>query len=217
MAPSIEYIQKYWQSPLRRGQGTQSATCQRNFKKSRHSTRKSGTGVGNISAKAECMHAFSDTSASDAMYVAYRHNLDEYLGAFSDVPNQTGVIFSVNGFSFGLDIFDSTKALTGSLNKLIESYALDAVDQQIEGKSEKTKFDAQKFLNEIKKANLETYPGVGVGENHRFDNGELSGGALVANERLIHLCAFYIPEEDERWRRHSRIIRASTRIRNRRN
>ena len=180
---------------------------------SRHGSQ--GEVWGNISMKADRMRAHSQTAASDEMYSVHRTSLDEYLSAFSDVPNQIGAIFSVNGFSLGVDLFDSNKALKGSLNKLIESYALDAVDQQFRGESEKSSVDATQFLSQIQQANPETYPGVGEGEDFRFDNGELSGGALVANERVIHLCAFHIPDEEEHLRRSSRMVRASARSRNR--
>lgn len=166
---------------------------------------------GNISMKAERMGVYSDTSASDKMYADRRLDLDKYLDAIRDVPNQVGAIFSVTGFTSGIDLFDSNKALKGSLNKLVESYALDAVDQASTGKREKVEVDTGKILNQIKNAKGKSYPGVGLGEDYRFDDGELSGGALIADERVMHLCAFHIPDSEMCPRYSSRTARASLR------
>ncbi len=170
-----------------------------------------------ISVKANRMHAHSDTDASDVLYRTHRRSLDEYLEAISEVPNQTGAIFIVNGSTTGIDLFDSTAALSGSLNKLVESYALDAIDYSRNDASQTNGFDAKRFLADIHKSNAASYPAVGEGEDYRFDNEALSGGALVVHERVVHLCAFQVEGEEQLSTRRSRMLRASSRTRNYRN
>lgn len=167
-----------------------------------------------ISLKSFRMDVDSATAAAAEMYTSYRHSLNDYLNAFSEVPKQTGAIFSLNGAIKGIDLFDSNEALSGSLNKLVESYALDAIDHQRLGTVIENGIDIKRFLRRISKAAVETYPAVGEGEDCRIDSGKLSGGALVVDERVVHLCAFRIVEEEPVGRQHSRMTRASVRNRN---
>ncbi len=169
-----------------------------------------------ISVKSLRMDVVSDTQAAAEMYTTYRHSLNDYLNEFSQVPKQTGAIFALNGVIKGVDLFDSNEALSGSLNKLVESYALDAIDQQHLEISAKNGIDATRFLKTISKAEAETYPAVGEGEDYRLDSGKLSGGALVVDDRVVHLCAFFVEEEAPVGRRQSHMARASARNRNRR-
>ncbi len=170
----------------------------------------------NISQKSRRMEARSATAASDAMYTTYRDNLDEYVNGFSVVPDQTGAIFSLNESVTGIDLFESSEVLSRCLNKLVESYALDAIDQKRSDTTGKNNVAVDKFLKRISNAKPETYAAVGEGDDFRFDNAEVSGGALVVDERVIHLCAFHIADEEPVSTRRSRMVRASFRNRNRR-
>ena len=169
------------------------------------------------SRKAERLRAQSDTAASDAMFTKFRGSLDEYLNGVSVVSNQTGAIFSLNGSATGVDLFESAEVLSGCLNKLVESYALDAIDYRRSGTDGKNHVAVDKLLEQIGKAKPESYPAVGEGDDLRFDNAEVSGGALVVEERVIHLCAFHIDDEEQVSTRRSRMVRASARNRYRRN
>ena len=185
--------------------------------------RQSGTRHGSqgevwadISLKASRMDARSATDASDVMYSTHRRNLDEFLQAISKVPKQTGAIFSVNGSTTGIDLFDSTEALSGSLHKLVESYALDAIDYARQGEVQTNGVDVKRFLDAICKTSAESFPAVGEGDDYRFDNKEMSGGALVVEDRVVHLCAFSVDDNNGNSTHRTRLVRASTRNRNRR-
>ncbi len=170
----------------------------------------------NISAKATRMDAQSDTAASEEIFRKHRLRLDEYLTAFSALPNQIGAVFAVDGATTGVDLFDSTQALAGSFDKLVESYALDAIDLRYGGASSRDKINVKKLLGEISAAAVESYPAVGEGEDYRFDSHQISGGALVIDQRIVHLCAFHILSEDRRETRRTRMASAYARSSNRR-
>ncbi|MDE0309435.1 MAG: hypothetical protein OXI60_06340 [Acidiferrobacterales bacterium] len=169
-----------------------------------------------ISLKSARMQARSSTDASDEMYRTFRSDLDSFHNAFQAVPNQIGAIFSLNESTTGIDLFEATDALAASLNKLVESYALDAIDNLRRGMNGKSSFDAKKFLDDICAVTPEIHSAVGEGEDHRFDSGTLSGGGLVVDEKLVHLCAFHVVEENVHHPSRSRITRASSRNRGRR-
>ena len=174
----------------------------RNARRVNTTMRSSGSKCGDQSAvwreiamKSERMHVFSNTNASDAMYSKHETKLNEFLGAFQAVPKQAGAAFTLNGEISGIDLFDSSKALKGYLPKLLQSHALDAVDFQGEDSQKEAVKNVEEFLNDIGKAHVDCYPSVGKGNNyHRFDEKQLSGGALWVDGHVVHLSAFRVAD-----------------------
>jgi len=160
------------------------------------------------------MKVSSPTGAAAAMYEQNRQNLDHYRQAFTPVDNQTGALFAINGQAVGLDLFDSTGPLQTMLPGLVQSYALDAIDN-IEEKPAKAakKETAGKLLEDCAAAIVNRFPAVGEGHDLRLQGNGITGGALAVGERIIHLCAFRLAEEKQNnnHRRGSRMARSSAR------
>ncbi len=165
-----------------------------------------------ISEKSARMQAHSGSEAAAAMYQKHRARLDDFLQAFRSVEEQAGAMFAVNDRIVGLDLFDSPATLSSLLGKLVESYALDAIDT-IQAKSERAATDdPQVMLDDTARAAAERFPSVGEGEDLRLHGERLSGGALVKEERVIHLCAFRLhTRENAADHEGSRFVRASQR------
>ncbi|QYZ67523.1 MAG: hypothetical protein OI74_09385 [Gammaproteobacteria bacterium (ex Lamellibrachia satsuma)] len=143
-----------------------------------------------ISEKSARMQAHSRSEAAAAMYQQHRASLDDFLQAFLPIQEQAGAMFAVNGRTVGLDLFDSPATLSSLLGKLVESYALDAIDTAQAGSEGAATDDPQVMLDDTAKAAVECFPSVGEGEDLRLHGERLSGGALVKENRVIHLCAF---------------------------
>jgi hypothetical protein len=148
-----------------------------------------------IAAKFECMDVRSATDAMDCLYQDFDAQLAEYVAALPAEAGQVGALFSINGAVCGLDLFDFSATLSKLLPKLIVSYALDAIETAdvTEGASHTQPAD---FLSDIMTAPTTVHPSVGEGEDVRLSGAGLTGGALVARGRVIHLCAFRQPLED---------------------
>jgi hypothetical protein len=170
-----------------------------------------------ISAKAERMQSFSATEAAAALYEAHRARLDEYRRAFSPVAAQLGALFTLNGQVLGLDLFDSPRTLSSLLPKLVESSALDAIDVGGEGSADSGRDEAGRFIEAVAKAEVARFDAIGLGEDLRLRAPHIAGGALLAEGRLVHLCAFRINagESAEHRPTGSRLARASQRRRGR--
>jgi hypothetical protein len=174
-----------------------------------------------IESKAGRMGAKSATSAAAALYETHRGSLDDYLGAFSAVPAQRGAVFVLNGRVLGLDLFDSPATLDALLPKLVESCALDALDALGDEPADTPEQDGpgivQRFLASVGAADLQRFQAIGEGQDLRISRPGLSGGALVKDVRVIHLCAFETADpgaDDEGHRpRGSRIVRVTRRAR----
>ncbi|RLJ17273.1 hypothetical protein DJ030_14540 [bacterium endosymbiont of Escarpia laminata] len=149
-----------------------------------------------ISEKSARMQAHSRSEAAAAMYQQHRASLDDFLQAFLPVEEQAGAMFAVNGRIVGLDLFDSPATLSNLLDKLVESYALDAIDTMQTGSERAATDDPQVMLDDTARAAVECFPAVGEGEDLRLHGERLTGGALVKENRVIHLCAFRLQVRD---------------------
>ncbi len=189
------------------------------------SMRRSGTRRTNqgeiwedIEIKLSRMQVNTPTSAAAAIYEQKRHDLDRYREAFTPVANQTGALFAINGRAVGLDLFDSTKPLQNMLPGLVQSYALDAIDQ-FDGKNcaeAAPAATAESLLGDCAAAAVSNFPAIGLGQDLRLEGTGITGGALAIAERVIHLCAFRPPEDEKSGSRRHRgggITRASSRRR----
>ncbi len=52
------------------------------------------------------------------------------------------------------------------------------------------------FLDKIKSADAIAFPAIGLGKDLRLEGSGITGGALVVEDRCVHLCAFPVPGED---------------------
>lgn len=155
-----------------------------------HGTRRSDQSAvwADIAGKAARMDAQSPTHRMSAAFERHALVLEEYVRAFSPQPDQSGVIFISGGATAGLDIFDHPATMRHLFPKLVRSYALDALDV-VPGNGE-TKLDAQSLLSLVSSAPTCTDRAVGLGKDVRIMGSTVSGGALWAQDRFIHICAF---------------------------
>ena len=159
-----------------------------------------------INLKSSRMKAHSPSSASDAMYVSSESKIDDFLNSFKHEENQIGSVFLVDGAVSGLEIFATESTHKRMLQKLIRSYALDAIDASMtrpksaaQPTSKLTKKQClaatEAFTNRLKSSWTKRFDGVCAGENYRFNDDQLTGGALVHENQLLHLCAFALDSE----------------------
>jgi len=146
-----------------------------------------------IAAKMDLHQAQSPTSAMNEIYRRHSRSVDEYVDAFPAVDGQTGGVFAVGGKLIGIELFDHPATLCELLPKLVRSYALDGIeDSELRGQAHAvpTPDGVTRFLGEIREAEAETHPGVGLGTDVRLSGPRIVGGALVHDDRVVHLSAF---------------------------
>jgi len=76
------------------------------------------------------------------------------------------------------------------LPKLVESAALDAIDTGEAAAAPQAPEEPRRFLEEAAQAGIERFAAVGEGEDLRLLGAHLTGGALLVQGRVVHLCAF---------------------------
>jgi hypothetical protein len=136
------------------------------------------------------LEAHSPTAAMEDIYEKHETSLGEYEQAFQPVEGQVGALFAINGRIVGLDLFDFVSTLRLFFPKLVRSYALDAIDFQRTSFEPLSSGAVETFLGRVSNAHTASYSGVGEGEDVRLEASGLTGAALVARERVIHLSAF---------------------------
>ncbi|MGK7872661.1 MAG: DUF6569 family protein [Xenococcaceae cyanobacterium] len=147
-----------------------------------------------ISAKTNRLRSSSPTQAMAAMYEQHSTNIEDYVRAFTSLEGQVGALFAINGKVIGFDLFDYAITLQKLLPKLVRSYALDAIDAQVDKSPTPSAANAQELLQAVTKAETKTFPATGKGEDVRLTGANLTGGGLIADGRLVHLSAFQLEE-----------------------
>lgn len=150
-----------------------------------------------ISAMSSEMEVFSPTEAMSDIYAQYEPTLRDYEQAFQPLEGQVGALFTVNGHIVSLDLFDYPRTFALYFPKLLRSVALDAIAYFQPQFTPLSREAAQQFLQRVAHADARGYPTVGEGEDVRFRGRGVIGSALVARGRVVHLCAFALPDSPD--------------------
>jgi hypothetical protein len=128
-----------------------------------------------------------------AVYERHALSVETYVRAFHCEDGQIGVAFAINGEPLGVDLFDHPLTLRTLLPKLVRSYALDALDAPDSHKAASDDTIAV-LLTRISATQMLAEPAIGTGKDVRLIGKEVSGAALWAEGRYVHLCAFATPQ-----------------------
>ncbi|NEV62343.1 ARPP-1 family domain-containing protein [Thiorhodococcus minor] len=164
-----------------------------------------------IAAKSARMGSRSDTDAMACLYEDFDALIAQYVQAMPPQPNQVGAVFAINGAIRGLDLFDCAATLRKLLPKLVVSYALDAIESGREA-ANCARPGVDDFLRQIRVAESSTHPSVGEGTDVRLSASAISGGALLLQDRVVHLCAFWLPGVTQQSARRQNASRMSSAV-----
>ncbi len=166
-----------------------------------------------IDEREELLDTFSPTSAMADLYERHEVTLRDYERAIEPQRGQVGALFAVNGAIASMDVFDFSRTMHSLFAKLLRGVAMDAISFFRLDFAPITLDTARMFVQRIAEADSEVFPSVGEGEDVRFRAAGVVGSALVARERMVHLCAFSIPDDRTPEQRDlfTRLSRASTR------
>jgi len=169
-----------------------------------------------IAEKATRMAAPSPTGAMAAIYDKEMPSIEKYVKHFRLIDSQVGAIFMINGKVVGLDAFGKPGTFSKVFKKLLESYALDAIDWYDPDKEHKAlKSEVSKFQKSALSAKAETRPSVGLGTDFRLESRKLTGFALGLDDQILHISVFARADGGNTDAADSRIRRFSRRRRNR--
>ena len=144
-----------------------------------------------ISAKGERLQAESSTGAMADIFHKEETRLSDFVRAFRPVDCQVGAVFGINGKIVGAECFGYNDTFSRFFDKLVRSYALDAIDWLEEGTASSVSTDkGRNFLESVGKAKMESRASLGLGQDIRLESATVSGTALSFDGLLLHLSAF---------------------------
>jgi len=144
-----------------------------------------------VNEKLFALHVRSATGSMGDAYEERAASIEDYAKALTPSERQVGAVFAVDGKVTGLDLFDSAAAFRKLMGRLVRSYAMDAIERPADAKPPVEEV-VRAFLQDMKSAALRSFPAVGKGEQLRLESEALAGGALYAQDHVVHLCAFRV-------------------------
>jgi hypothetical protein len=143
-----------------------------------------------VAEKARTLGHISATMAMEDLYEQRTSDLADYARAFRAEPRQRGAVVAIDGKVAGIELFDSAAAFARYFEKLIRSYAMDAVETKKDATVAAAERDVRAFLESLKVATTERFAALGEGEDIRLSGSAIEGGALMAEGRVVHLAGY---------------------------
>lgn len=139
------------------------------------------------------MHANvkSKTGAMRDIYQSRMKDLDKYGESFPAMEGQKGIMVMVNGEVMGLDMISSSNAYSLLHQKLLKSYAMEALLLEAESNGTSNGLNKAKlFLEEVQTIEDEEHKSVGYGCDHRLEGPSVVGSSLTYKDQVIHAAFF---------------------------
>ncbi|MBW1953017.1 MAG: hypothetical protein JRI59_06370 [Deltaproteobacteria bacterium] len=144
-----------------------------------------------IRDKAARLGVASPTGAMADIFESYEDQLRHYTQSFPLSPHQKGLLAVLNGRPAGLEVFDSHPSLARYFDKLIQSYALDALDLHLQGpSSSKPRFSPEAWLEEVQELPVTASPSLSLGEDLRVKSRRCLGAGLRYQGVVLYLSIF---------------------------
>jgi hypothetical protein len=162
------------------------------------------------------LDAASPSMAMSEIYKKQAPSIKKYVKHFDLTDSQVGAVFMINGKVAGVDCFGKPETFSKIFEKLVESYALDAIDSVDEKKEFKAaKKTAGKFVEASTGCRVNVHQSVGLGIDCRLDSDHSTGFALAHEKNVLHMSLFAKTAENNQKHPGSRMIRFSHRRRRR--
>lgn len=149
---------------------------------------------GEVSARLSSAGRSSSTQAY-ADYVDSRgSDLREIRSAFRSVPGQVGFVALAGDEVVGVEAVGRPDVFASCFERLLDAYAIDAVDRAALTRREDDSTGAgtftqpEPFLAAVRRAEADPAPSLGLGEDLRLSGAGVEGCALAA-DGLVHLTA----------------------------
>ena len=126
--------------------------------------------------------------SSRNVYVARGDRIGEYVEKLRASDGQLGAMFALGGKIRGIEAFEHPAMLRKVLPKLVRSWAMDALSIERAGEEPQAP-EVERRLGELAALSLSEHPAVGLGREVRFESQRVTGGALLHEGRVVHLCA----------------------------
>jgi hypothetical protein len=140
----------------------------------------------NVEHKLSSLGADSPSEALAAGFVHHRRSLERYAAHLPCPEGAIGVAAAIAGRLACADLFATPTLLARLWEKLVASYALDAIDAQDGPAGHAAAAEVTRMLGLPDDAVLEAFPAPGLGSDVRLRSARASGSALVVEGVVVH-------------------------------
>ncbi|MDD2230496.1 MAG: hypothetical protein PHY48_13940 [Candidatus Cloacimonetes bacterium] len=140
-------------------------------------------------AKLQMDHASpSITGAMADVYETSKDKLEDFQKSFPLTAGQCGIYALIGKRFAGLDLVSSPEVWQDLYDKILRSYAMDALRSQEQYPPQN---DSRPSLEDLlKDARLSEFDGIGLGKELRIEKPNLTGSSLLWNDHPAHLSVF---------------------------
>lgn len=140
-----------------------------------------------VEARHQVLNSHSPTGALNDAYVGRARDLASMESHFVCPEGAVGVAAAIGGAVSCLDLFDCPTILRAYWNRLIRSFAIEALSvEQPSGDSDSSK----DLLRRSRAATVHAFKSPGLGWDMRLSGDRCVGAALVYEERPVHAALF---------------------------
>lgn len=132
----------------------------------------------------------SSTDALKDIIESRNEELEKYADAFTLLTGQKGLLVFINGRAEGFDIVSRDNAYEDYHEKLIKSYAMDAVTDRSHIEGTASMEEVKKLIQSAICCQHRKYRSRGLGWDYRFESESNTGAALVYESNAIHMSFF---------------------------
>ncbi len=142
----------------------------------------------NIRERQQGENVRSETGAMADIYAEKRQSLELFERALPYQDRAVGMAVAIGGRMVSADLFDSAATMRKLWRKLVRASAMDAVS--VPSGKPVVRARAERMLQRVRDANIETFPSPGLGEDMRVGGGGVVGSALVYEGAVVHAALF---------------------------
>jgi len=151
----------------------------------------------NVASMLKDSEVASPTGAMKDAFESRAKDIDEYLGKFTCLPGQKGLLVLIDGKVAGMDMVSLESACAALHPKLVKSYAMEAIASKGADGQIVPEGAPQAFIAEAMACTGKRFKSVGHGWDFRLEGRGLVGSALVYNKALIHAAFFRTTEAEK--------------------
>jgi hypothetical protein len=140
-----------------------------------------------ISAKQSRMSTHSPTGDMSLLYERNQRTLTDYSRQFRYQEDMVGAIFSVEGL-VGLELFDSAPTFEPLFHRILEAYAIEAVEEPNASKIDSAK--TSQIIQNLSAAAWDQQSAAGMGYDWRSENRHFTASGLIVNKTCVHLSGY---------------------------
>jgi hypothetical protein len=136
----------------------------------------------------------SKTAAMRDVFEQRRERIREREARFAVQPGQAGLFALWGGKVVGFDVVATTQAYARLHDRLLGSYALDALDDNVDV-GENDFRTAKEFVVALADVKSTRHHSPGDGSSHRYTGDGLAGSVLTVDRAIVHAVFFGIEDE----------------------